>query len=145
MSLSGACLRGRALLCSLFSLPSHPFHSMASDGTVAILISLVMFIIPSKIPGLIQDPSKHLPWGWGGSPAACLQVYSLQPHLAGASKAPLGDLPKTQGVRDRVGILQRWETEGSLLPALSSNRNPLRKEGRGGLFTFGDHPCLLGE
>ncbi|KAL6047573.1 hypothetical protein STEG23_007684, partial [Scotinomys teguina] len=33
-------------------------QSMASDGTVAIFISLVMFIMPSKIPGLIQDPQK---------------------------------------------------------------------------------------
>lgn len=33
-------------------------QSMASDGTVAIFISLVMFIIPSKIPGLMQDPKK---------------------------------------------------------------------------------------
>lgn len=26
----------------------------------------------------------------------------------------MGDLLKTQGLKDRVGILQRWETEGSL-------------------------------
>ncbi|KAL1779570.1 solute carrier family 13 member 2 [Sigmodon hispidus] len=32
--------------------------SMASDGTVAVFISLIMFIIPSKIPGLTQDPQK---------------------------------------------------------------------------------------
>ncbi|EDL15571.1 solute carrier family 13 (sodium-dependent dicarboxylate transporter), member 2, isoform CRA_b [Mus musculus] len=33
-------------------------QSMVSDGTVAIFISLIMFIIPSKIPGLTEDPSK---------------------------------------------------------------------------------------
>lgn len=119
---------------------------MVSDGTVAIFISLLMFILPSKIPGLTQDPGKHLPRGWEGSPATPRpQVYSLQPHLAGASKGPLGDLLKSQGLRDRIGILQRWETKGPLPPALGPDRNPLRKEGRGGLFTFGDHPCLLGE
>ncbi|XP_006532711.1 solute carrier family 13 member 2 isoform X3 [Mus musculus] len=33
-------------------------QSMVSDGTVAIFISLIMFIIPSKIPGLTEDPKK---------------------------------------------------------------------------------------
>ncbi|XP_055476361.1 solute carrier family 13 member 2 isoform X2 [Psammomys obesus] len=33
-------------------------QSMASDGTVAIFISLVMFVMPSDIPGLTQDPKK---------------------------------------------------------------------------------------
>ncbi|KAM4843883.1 solute carrier family 13 member 2 isoform 2-T2 [Thomomys bottae] len=33
-------------------------ESMASDGTVAIFISIIMFIMPSKIPGLTQDPDK---------------------------------------------------------------------------------------
>ncbi|XP_034363014.1 solute carrier family 13 member 2 [Arvicanthis niloticus] len=33
-------------------------QSMVSDGTVAIFISLIMFILPSKIPGLTQDPKK---------------------------------------------------------------------------------------
>ncbi|XP_012871957.1 PREDICTED: solute carrier family 13 member 2 isoform X2 [Dipodomys ordii] len=33
-------------------------ESMASDGTVAIFISMLMFIVPSKIPGLSQDPDK---------------------------------------------------------------------------------------
>ncbi|XP_028615239.1 solute carrier family 13 member 2 isoform X2 [Grammomys surdaster] len=33
-------------------------QSMVSDGTVAIFISLVMFILPSKIPGLTEDPKK---------------------------------------------------------------------------------------
>ncbi|CAO2644383.1 Solute carrier family 13 member 2 [Lemmus lemmus] len=31
-------------------------QSLASDGTVAVFISLIMFLIPSKIPGLTQDP-----------------------------------------------------------------------------------------
>ncbi|XP_019502500.1 PREDICTED: solute carrier family 13 member 2 isoform X2 [Hipposideros armiger] len=33
-------------------------ESAVSDGTVAIFISLIMFIVPSKIPGLTQDPEK---------------------------------------------------------------------------------------
>ncbi|KAI5193442.1 solute carrier family 13 member 2 [Manis pentadactyla] len=33
-------------------------NSMVSDGTVAIFISIIMFILPSKIPGLTQDPEK---------------------------------------------------------------------------------------
>ncbi|XP_041521023.1 solute carrier family 13 member 2 [Microtus oregoni] len=33
-------------------------QSLASDGTVAIFIGLIMFFIPSKIPGLTQDPNK---------------------------------------------------------------------------------------
>ncbi|KAK7830051.1 hypothetical protein U0070_003506 [Myodes glareolus] len=33
-------------------------QSLASDGTVAIFISLIMFLIPSKVPGLTQDPNK---------------------------------------------------------------------------------------
>ncbi|XP_020043991.1 solute carrier family 13 member 2 isoform X1 [Castor canadensis] len=33
-------------------------QSMASDGTVAIFISIILFIIPSEFPGLIQDPEK---------------------------------------------------------------------------------------
>ncbi|KAM8818269.1 solute carrier family 13 member 2 [Rhynchonycteris naso] len=33
-------------------------ESMVSDGTVAIFISIIMFIVPSKIPGLTQDPGK---------------------------------------------------------------------------------------
>ncbi|KAK2493795.1 hypothetical protein MC885_021092 [Smutsia gigantea] len=33
-------------------------NSMVSDGTVAIFISIIMFILPSKIPGLTQDPGK---------------------------------------------------------------------------------------
>ncbi|XP_031324224.2 solute carrier family 13 member 2 [Camelus dromedarius] len=32
--------------------------SMPSDGTVAIFIAVIMFIVPSKIPGLTQDPGK---------------------------------------------------------------------------------------
>ncbi|KAM5273469.1 solute carrier family 13 member 2 [Ctenodactylus gundi] len=33
-------------------------ESMASDGTVAIFISIIMFIVPSKFPGLTQDPEN---------------------------------------------------------------------------------------
>nr|XP_012805613.2 solute carrier family 13 member 2 [Jaculus jaculus] len=33
-------------------------QSMASDGTVAIFISMIMFMMPSKIPGLTQDPEN---------------------------------------------------------------------------------------
>ncbi|KAF5916135.1 hypothetical protein HPG69_003210 [Diceros bicornis minor] len=33
-------------------------ESMVSDGTVAVFISIIMFIMPSKIPGLTQDPRK---------------------------------------------------------------------------------------
>uniref|UniRef100_A0A3Q1LWY2 Solute carrier family 13 member 2 n=1 Tax=Bos taurus TaxID=9913 RepID=A0A3Q1LWY2_BOVIN len=32
--------------------------SMTSDGTVAILIAVIMFIVPSKIPGLTQKPGN---------------------------------------------------------------------------------------
>ncbi|XP_003797205.1 solute carrier family 13 member 2 [Otolemur garnettii] len=32
--------------------------SMASDGTVAVFIGIIMFFVPSKFPGLIQDPKK---------------------------------------------------------------------------------------
>ncbi|XP_077021411.1 solute carrier family 13 member 2 [Tamandua tetradactyla] len=32
--------------------------SMVSDGTVAIFISVILFIVPSKIPGLTQDPGN---------------------------------------------------------------------------------------
>ncbi|XP_010640626.1 solute carrier family 13 member 2 isoform X2 [Fukomys damarensis] len=33
-------------------------ESMASDGTVAIFIGVILFIVPSKIPGLTQDPEN---------------------------------------------------------------------------------------
>lgn len=107
---------GGTLLCPLLSLSSHPLHSMVSDGTVAIFISLVMFILPSKIPGLTQDPSKHLPWGREGDPAAPVCRYIALNHIwQEPAKFLLGDLPKTQGLRDRVGILQRWETSPTCL------------------------------
>ncbi|XP_037665960.1 solute carrier family 13 member 2 isoform X2 [Choloepus didactylus] len=32
--------------------------SMVSDGTVAMVISMILFIMPSKIPGLTQDPGN---------------------------------------------------------------------------------------
>lgn len=73
------------------SLP--PSHSMVSDGTVAIFISLVMFIVPSKIPGLTQDPSKHLAWGWGGSPA-CRHIAFYHIWQEPAKPRGWGDLPR---------------------------------------------------
>lgn len=88
--LSPSMLMVGTFLCPLLNLPFYPSHSMASDGTVAIFISLIMFIIPSKIPGLTQNPSKHMAWGWEGSPEApaCRYIaYCLLPHPAGASKA----------------------------------------------------------
>ncbi|XP_004857045.1 solute carrier family 13 member 2 isoform X3 [Heterocephalus glaber] len=33
-------------------------ESMPSDGTVAMFISVILFIVPSKIPGLTQDPEN---------------------------------------------------------------------------------------
>ncbi|KAM6174218.1 solute carrier family 13 member 2 [Erethizon dorsatum] len=33
-------------------------ESIASDGTVAMLIGIILFIVPSKIPGLTQDPEN---------------------------------------------------------------------------------------
>ncbi|XP_066119344.1 solute carrier family 13 member 2 isoform X1 [Saccopteryx bilineata] len=33
-------------------------ESLVSDGTVAIFIGIILFIVPSKIPGLTQDPEK---------------------------------------------------------------------------------------
>ncbi|XP_004605084.2 solute carrier family 13 member 2 [Sorex araneus] len=33
-------------------------NSMVSDGTVAIFISIILFIVPSQIPGLTQDPAN---------------------------------------------------------------------------------------
>ncbi|XP_006165502.1 solute carrier family 13 member 2 [Tupaia chinensis] len=33
-------------------------ESMVSDGTVAMFIGIILFIVPSKIPGLTQDPEK---------------------------------------------------------------------------------------
>ncbi|XP_032176692.1 solute carrier family 13 member 2 isoform X1 [Mustela erminea] len=33
-------------------------NSMASDGTVAIFIGVILFLVPSKIPGLTQDPEN---------------------------------------------------------------------------------------
>lgn len=41
--------------------PLHPC-SLVSDGTVAIFVGMIMFIMPSKIPGLTQDPGKYMDW-----------------------------------------------------------------------------------
>lgn len=46
---------------SLPSLP--PPCSIVSDGTVAIFMGIIMFIVPSKIPGLTQNPGKT----WAGA------------------------------------------------------------------------------
>lgn len=35
---------------------------MVSDGTVAIFIGIIMFLMPSEIPGLTQDPGKYMDW-----------------------------------------------------------------------------------
>ncbi|XP_012413569.1 solute carrier family 13 member 2-like [Trichechus manatus latirostris] len=40
------------------AFPNAEGESMLSDGTVAIFISVIMFIVPSKIPGLTQDPEN---------------------------------------------------------------------------------------
>ncbi|XP_004385434.1 solute carrier family 13 member 2 [Trichechus manatus latirostris] len=40
------------------AFPNAKGESMLSDGTVAIFISIIMFIVPSKIPGLTQDPEN---------------------------------------------------------------------------------------
>ncbi|XP_004684923.1 PREDICTED: solute carrier family 13 member 2 [Condylura cristata] len=40
------------------AFPNEKGESMASDGTVAIFISIILFIVPSKIPGLTQVPGK---------------------------------------------------------------------------------------
>nr|XP_012304803.1 solute carrier family 13 member 2 [Aotus nancymaae] len=40
------------------AFPNAKGESMLSDGTVAIFIGIIMFIIPSKFPGLTQDPEN---------------------------------------------------------------------------------------
>ncbi|XP_070938673.1 solute carrier family 13 member 2 isoform X3 [Macaca nemestrina] len=40
------------------AFPNATGESMVSDGTVAIFIGVIMFIIPSKFPGLTQDPEN---------------------------------------------------------------------------------------
>ncbi|XP_054429178.1 solute carrier family 13 member 2 isoform X2 [Pteronotus mesoamericanus] len=40
------------------AFPNSKGESIVSDGTVAIFISIIMFIVPSKIPGLTQDPGN---------------------------------------------------------------------------------------
>ncbi|XP_029783814.1 solute carrier family 13 member 2 [Suricata suricatta] len=40
------------------AFPNKDGESMVSDGTVAIFIGIIMFLVPSKIPGLTQDPEK---------------------------------------------------------------------------------------
>ncbi|XP_045692811.1 solute carrier family 13 member 2 [Phyllostomus hastatus] len=40
------------------AFPDDKGKSIVSDGTVAIFISIIMFIVPSEIPGLTQDPEK---------------------------------------------------------------------------------------
>uniref|UniRef100_A0A8P0SN15 Solute carrier family 13 member 2 n=1 Tax=Canis lupus familiaris TaxID=9615 RepID=A0A8P0SN15_CANLF len=40
------------------AFPDKDGNSMASDGTVAIFIGIILFLVPSKIPGLTQDPNK---------------------------------------------------------------------------------------
>lgn len=40
------------------AFPDEDGNSMASDGTVAIFIGIILFLVPSKIPGLTQDPEN---------------------------------------------------------------------------------------
>uniref|UniRef100_A0A8C7BGZ0 Solute carrier family 13 member 2 n=1 Tax=Neovison vison TaxID=452646 RepID=A0A8C7BGZ0_NEOVI len=40
------------------AFPDKDGNSMASDGTVAIFIGVILFLVPSKIPGLTQDPEN---------------------------------------------------------------------------------------
>ncbi|XP_002748300.1 solute carrier family 13 member 2 [Callithrix jacchus] len=40
------------------AFPNAKGESMLSDGTVAIFIGIIMFIVPSKFPGLTQDPEN---------------------------------------------------------------------------------------
>uniref|UniRef100_A0A8C0KD40 Solute carrier family 13 member 2 n=1 Tax=Canis lupus dingo TaxID=286419 RepID=A0A8C0KD40_CANLU len=40
------------------AFPDKDGNSMASDGTVAIFIGIILFLVPSKIPGLTQDPRR---------------------------------------------------------------------------------------
>ncbi|XP_036925982.1 solute carrier family 13 member 2 [Sturnira hondurensis] len=40
------------------AFPDDKGNSVVSDGTVAIFICIIMFVVPSKIPGLTQDPEK---------------------------------------------------------------------------------------
>ncbi|XP_075415731.1 solute carrier family 13 member 2 [Tenrec ecaudatus] len=40
------------------AFPNTKGESMLSDGTVAIFIGIVLFIVPSKFPGLTQDPEN---------------------------------------------------------------------------------------
>ncbi|XP_006891137.1 PREDICTED: solute carrier family 13 member 2 [Elephantulus edwardii] len=40
------------------AFPNKKGQSMLSDGTVSLFIGIIMFIVPSKFPGLIQDPEN---------------------------------------------------------------------------------------
>nr|XP_035977907.1 solute carrier family 13 member 2 isoform X2 [Halichoerus grypus] len=40
------------------AFPNKDGNSMASDGTVAIFIGIILFLVPSKIPGLTPDPEN---------------------------------------------------------------------------------------
>ncbi|XP_030882091.1 solute carrier family 13 member 2 isoform X2 [Leptonychotes weddellii] len=40
------------------AFPDKDGNSMASDGTVAIFIGIILFLVPSKIPGLTPDPEN---------------------------------------------------------------------------------------
>lgn len=83
---------------------------MASDATVAIFIGVILFLVPSDIPGLTQDPGKNLDWAGRGLWAAPAFQHGmfLQPHLTGIVKAQRDwdDLSRGQGLRDKVRVLQ---------------------------------------
>lgn len=85
--------------------PPCPTHSMVSDGTVAIFISIIMFIVPSKIPGLTQDPGKHLDRARKGLWSA--PAFSHVMHLWQGSTKPreVGVTCQRHGLRNKVGTL----------------------------------------
>uniref|UniRef100_A0A8C0KFS6 Solute carrier family 13 member 2 n=1 Tax=Canis lupus dingo TaxID=286419 RepID=A0A8C0KFS6_CANLU len=60
------------------AFPDKDGNSMASDGTVAIFIGIILFLVPSKIPGLTQDPSKNPDWDREGPlGSSCLPAWNV--------------------------------------------------------------------
>uniref|UniRef100_A0A452R8M8 Solute carrier family 13 member 2 n=1 Tax=Ursus americanus TaxID=9643 RepID=A0A452R8M8_URSAM len=66
------------------AFPDEEGNSMASDATVAIFIGVILFLVPSDIPGLTQDPGKNLDWAGRGLWAApAFQLWSPRnPNLS---------------------------------------------------------------
>lgn len=83
---------------------------MASDATVAIFIGIILFLVPSDIPGLTQDPGKNLDWDREGPlDSPCLPAWNVpSTTLDRNSQSPerLDDLSRGQGLRDKVRVLQ---------------------------------------